>query len=133
MHEVHGPGLVRARRRSAVVPQLGLDPVLGRFVAQLQAQFAIDAPRLVLPVRTALAAQQHMNPAVAVAHARLADLSDPKFKGGLSGASRFVVVGGRINQEDAARAPDRNTPVATHLVDQLALPDRLQSFRRRAS
>ena len=37
MHEVHRPGLVRTRRRLAVLPQLGLDPALGRLVAQLQA------------------------------------------------------------------------------------------------
>lgn len=35
--EVHGPGLVRSRCRSAVAPQLGLDPSLRRFVAQLHA------------------------------------------------------------------------------------------------
>ena len=36
VHEVHRPSLVRSRRRPAVVPQLGLDPALGRFVPQLQ-------------------------------------------------------------------------------------------------
>ena len=34
MQEVHRPGLVRSRRWSAVLPQFGLDPALGRFVAQ---------------------------------------------------------------------------------------------------
>lgn len=44
-----------------------------------------------------------MNPPVAVAHARLANLSDPLFQVGLSGATRFVVIGGCIDLEQPHR------------------------------
>ena len=37
VHEIHRPGLVRSRCRTPVISQLGLDPSLWRFVAQLQA------------------------------------------------------------------------------------------------
>jgi hypothetical protein len=37
VNEVHRPGLVRSRCRSTVIPQLGLDSALRRFVTQLQA------------------------------------------------------------------------------------------------
>src|SRR5215212_2600728 len=74
-----------------------------------------------------------MNPPIAIAHARLADLPDPLFEVGLSGAVRLVVVGRGVHLEHAARPADRNLPLATHLVDQLTLPNRLQSFRRMAS
>lgn len=46
---------------------------------QLQAQLAIDAPRLLLDDAPALATQQHMHTPVAVAYACLADLPDPLF------------------------------------------------------
>jgi hypothetical protein len=74
MDEVHRSRLVRLRRRSPIVTQLGLDPALRRFVAQLQAQLAIDAPRLLLIDRPTFAAQQHMDAPITIAHARLADL-----------------------------------------------------------
>src|SRR5215212_933512 len=80
-----------------------------------------------------LAPEQNMNPPVAVAHARLAYLPDPLFQMGLSGAARFVMVGRGVHLEHAARPADRNIPLVPHLVDQLALPDRPQSFRRMAS
>src|ERR1041385_4664247 len=38
-----------------------------------------------------------------------------------------------VHLDHAASPADRYIPLATHLVDQLALPDRLQSFRRSAS
>src|SRR5689334_25365237 len=74
-----------------------------------------------------------MNAAITVAHSCLADVSDPLFEGGLSGATGLVVVGGSVEQEHMTRSPDRYIPVAAHLIDELALPDRLQSFRRSAS
>jgi len=64
---------------------------------------------------------------------RLTNLFNPLFEGSLPGATGLVVVGGRIDQEHAAGSPDRYIPVAAHLSNELALPDRLQSFRRRAS
>jgi len=43
VHEVHGPGLVRAGRIPPILAQLCLDPAFRRFVAQLQTQLAINA------------------------------------------------------------------------------------------
>src|ERR1700733_16135462 len=74
-----------------------------------------------------------MNAPIAIANPRLTNLFDPLFESSLSGATRLVVVGGRIDQEHAAGSPDRYIPIAAHLINELALADRLQSFRRRAS
>jgi hypothetical protein len=82
----------------------------------------VDAP--------AFTAQKNMNTPIAITDAGLANLFDALFKTGLSGATRLVVIGGRIDQEYATSAPDRNAPLATRLVNQLTLPDRPQSFRR---
>ena len=128
--EVHRPGLVRSRRRSTVIPQLGLDPTLRRFVAQLEAQFAVDAACLVLAVMPALATQNDMNAAIAVANANMADLLDPLFESSLTGATRFVMVGRPVKLKSLAGSADRHLPLAAHLVDELALPARLHSFRR---
>jgi hypothetical protein len=65
-----------------------------------------------------------MNPPIAVAHTGLAYLPDPLFKVGLSGATRLVVVGGRIDLKYPAGPPDRHTPFTMHRVNQLALPGR---------
>src|SRR5215218_1614177 len=82
---------------------------------------------------TTLASKQDMNTPIAIAYARLANLPDPLFEMGLSGAPRLVMVGGRFDLEHATCPSDRNVPLTSHLVDQLALPDRPQSFRRIAS
>src|SRR5277367_1472050 len=74
-----------------------------------------------------------MNAAVAVAYACLADLLDALFEASLSGATGLVVVGGDIDQEHTTGSPDRHVPVTAHLINELALADRLQSFRRSAS
>jgi hypothetical protein len=52
---------------------------------------------------------------------------------GPSAATRLVAVGGGVDLKYTAGPPDRNAPLAAHLVSQLALTDRLQSFRRTAS
>src|SRR4051794_24222890 len=130
MDEVHRPGLVRSRRWPAIIPQLGLDPTFRRLVAQLQAQLAIDPPRLVLPVAPSFAAKHDMNAAIAVANADMTDLPVPLFESSLTGATRSVVVGRSAELESPAGPADRHLPLATNLVDELALPARLHSFRR---
>ena len=80
-----------------------------------------------------LPAQKYMNASIAVQDAGLADLLDPVFEGSLSGATRFVVIGGCIDQEHTAGSSDRYIPVAAHLINELAAADKLQSFRRRAA
>jgi hypothetical protein len=76
----------------------------------------IDAP--------AFTAQKNVNTLIAVAYAGLANLFDALFKAGLSGATRLVMIGGCIDQEYTTSSPDRNAPLATCLVNQLALSDR---------
>src|SRR5689334_15418685 len=78
-------------------------------------------------------AQQHVHAPIAVAHAGLAYLPNPQFQFGLPGATGLVMVRGRVTQKDAACSSDRYAPLAAHLVNELALPGRLQSFRRSAS
>lgn len=53
-----------------------------------------------------------------------ASARDVPFNMGLPRATRFGVVGGRIDQEHLASTSDRYTPVTLHLVNQLALLDR---------
>ena len=128
VNKIHRPGLVRPRRRPAIIPQLGLNPALRRFVAQLQAQLAIDAPRLVLATAPTFTTQQDVNAAVAVANARMADLLDPMFEGSLAGATRLVMVGRPVKLERRAGPADRDLPLATDFVDQLALPASFIAF-----
>jgi hypothetical protein len=66
----------------------------------------------------------HMDTAVAVANACLANLLDPSFERGLPGSSGFVVVGRRIEPQDLAGSSDRYAPIHQHSVDQLALAGR---------
>ena len=61
------------------------------------------------------------------------DKANHLFEYGLSGVTKLVVMGGCIDLEHVTRPSDRHVPLATHLVNQLALPDRPQSFRRIAS
>jgi hypothetical protein len=77
--------------------------------------------------------QKHVRAAVAVAHAVAHIIFDAQFQIRLSGATRFVVIGRSLDQKHRAGPPDRNIPLAPHHVDQLALPERLHSFRRSAS
>ena len=51
---------------------------------------------------------QHMNSPIAVANSRLTYILDPLFEGSLSGATRLVAVGERIDEEHAAGSPDRH-------------------------
>src|SRR5579863_678810 len=74
-----------------------------------------------------------MDASIAIAHTRLANLSDALFEGRLSGATGSVVIGRGVELEHMAGSTDRYIPIAAHLINQLALADRLQSLRRRAS
>lgn len=117
--EIHRPGLVRSCRRPAIIAQLGLDPALGRSVAQLQAQFAIDAPRLVLAMAPAFTTQQDVNTAVAVADANMADFLDLLFEVSLAGATGLVVMDRAVKFESVTGPADRDLPFAADLVDSL--------------
>ena len=79
---------------------------------------------------TTLAPQQHMNSPVAIANARLANLSDALFQSGLSGATGFVVIRRCVDLEHATRPSDRYVPFATHLINQLALPEPSRAFNQ---
>src|SRR6516162_7639080 len=107
MYEVHRPGLVRARRRLAVLPQLGLDPPLGRLVAQL-----------------------HMNAPIAIAYTRRRHILDPFDQLSLPGSTRAVVVGRSFDWQRSASPSNAYPPGRACIVHHLPLPGRLQSFRR---
>lgn len=124
MHEVHCPRLIRPRGCAAVLPQLCLDPPLGCFAVQLQAQFPVNPAALLVIDAPALAPQQHMNTSVTVAHPRLADFPDPPLEAGLLGAAGLVAVSGGVHTEHSARPPDRHIPLTPHPVHQLALASR---------
>jgi hypothetical protein len=72
----------------------------------LQAQFEIDAARLVLAVMPVLATKNGMNSAIAVANANMADLLNPLFESSLTGATGLVVVGRTIKLESLAGPAD---------------------------
>lgn len=78
----------------------------------------------------AFTTQQDVNTTITVANTNMADLLDLLFEGSLAGATGFVVVGRPIELEGFAGLADRDLPLATDLLDQLALPARLDSFRR---
>jgi hypothetical protein len=65
-----------------------------------------------------------MHTAVAVSHAGRTNVFDPSLDSGLVVPTGLVVVGGGINFENPAGPPDRDIPLATHPVDQLALASR---------
>src|SRR6201986_5590967 len=99
MYEVHRPDLVRCCRRRSAIAQLRLDPALGRFVAQLQALLAIEPTYpfdIDLPSFTP---EKHVNPPIAVAHARLGNLFDPLAQGRLPGTLGAVVIGGAVDRK----------------------------------
>ena len=53
-----------------------------------------------------LTAQHEMHPAIAIAHAGLADLLYPAFETGLPGATRTIAVGGSNRRTPQARRTD---------------------------
>jgi hypothetical protein len=78
----------------------------------------------------AFATQEDMDSPVPVADVRLANLFDAGFQAGLLATTGFVMVGGPIEFEDAARPPDRDAPIIANRSRQLALASRPYSFRR---
>src|SRR4249920_365199 len=67
---------------------------------------------------------------VAVADTRGADLLDASLKDGLVGSTRAVVVSRGVHLDDPAGSSDRDVPLSPHVIDELALATRPQSFRR---
>jgi hypothetical protein len=133
VHEVHRPRLVRLDRRTTILPQLRLHAPLGHLVAQLQAQLLVEPVDPLGVDDPALAPQQHVDAAIAVAHPRLGDLLDPLHESGLRAALALVVVGRRLRPQHAAGPTDRNLPGAADLIDQPAPARRPYSFRDRTS
>ncbi len=65
-----------------------------------------------------------MHTAIAIAHARLADLLDAFFKTGLTGPTGFVMIGRRVKTKYATSTADRYAPIDQYPVDKLALAAR---------
>ena len=74
MDEVHRPDIVRSGRRGPVLAELGLDPALGRLVAELQSQLIVNPVGLLDVDVPALTAQENM-------HARSLRASDQFYVG----------------------------------------------------
>src|SRR5579863_9167472 len=117
MDEVHGPDLVGCGSCATIVAQLRLHSSLWGLVAQLQAQFVVNGMDLLQIDLPSLAAQKDMDAPVAVADPRGANLLDPSFQAGLLAAARFVVIGGTIEFQAAARPPDRDAPTVSALPE----------------
>jgi hypothetical protein len=130
VHEVHRPGLIRSRRRSTVLPQLGLDPALGRFVAYLQAHLPIQAidPLGIDP--PAFTAQQYVNAPITVANPGGGDLLDPFGQLSLPGSTGAVVVGRSFDRQRTASTSNAHSPGRARMIHHLPLSGRLQNFRR---
>ena len=118
---------------ATIVAQLRLHSSLRRLVAQLQAQFVVNAMGLLQIELPSLATQKNMDAPVAIADPRGANLVDPSFKAGLLTATGFVMKGRAIEFQNAACAPDRYAPFVTDRRRQLALASRPYSFRRMTS
>lgn len=65
-----------------------------------------------------------MDASISIANLRLANLPDPAFEGGLTGAAGLVVVGLGVERQDLACPPDRYRPVCQHPLNKLTLPGR---------
>jgi hypothetical protein len=76
-------------------------------------------PSPVLTDEPTLAPQQDMNASISVTHARLANLPDALFEAGLSGETRFVLVGGCVKPKH--RLADRNTSHSLRSFSMLAV------------
>ena len=112
MDEVHGPDLIGCGScATIVVAQLRLYPSLRRLVAQLQAQFVVNAMGLLQVDLPPFTTQKDMDASVAVQDACRANLFDPSFETDLLAATGFVMIGGPIEFQDAARPPDRDAPI----------------------
>ncbi len=72
----------------------------------------------------ALALEHNMHTAIAIPHTGYTDLLDASFKAGLIDATRFVVICGSIDFQDAEGPWNRNIPFLTNRIEQLALPSR---------
>jgi hypothetical protein len=96
--------------RGRVAPQLG----------------NVDRLTLTGSLRDILQCQNHRHlrivaKRVTVAHARLADVLDPVFKGGLIASLRLVDVKRAVDAEGRAGTPDRDLPLASQPVDKVTL------------
>ena len=100
------------------------DPALGRFVAQLQAFFGVEPVDPLHVHLPALAPQEHVDPAVAVADPGLGDLADALAQDRLRRPAGGVMGGRPAAPEHCACAPDAHLPDLPGLVDQLAAPRR---------
>jgi hypothetical protein len=76
-----------------------------------------------------LTPQHDMHTSIAITHSRLANLFDARLKESLIASTRSIAIALRIKPKRPACTADRHPPFASHLVDQLALSSRLQSFR----
>jgi hypothetical protein len=74
------------------------------------------------------ATQQHVNPPIAVAHARLGDLLDVLPEGSLPGTAGTIVIARTPDPQSTAGSSNADLPGRANVIDHLALPGRLHIF-----
>ena len=104
-----------------------------RLVAQLKAQLIVKTVRSLHVDLPPFAAKKNVDATMAIADARLADLTNAGFDAGLLAAAGFVVLGRGVHLQYPASPADRHTPVTANPVHQLAFASRPHSFRRMTS
>jgi hypothetical protein len=107
-----------------VLTQLRLYPPLRCLVPELQAQVPVELVSALVVHVPALLLEQHVHAPVAVANTRGADFLDASLKAGLIGSTGAIVVGRGVELGDPASPPDRDIPLSSQIVDELALPIR---------
>ena len=122
---------VEAARRSS--RSLAFTLLFGVLLRSCKAEFVVNAMGLLQVDLPPFTTQKDMDASVAVPDACTANLFDPSFETGLLAATGFVMIGGPIELQDAACAPDRYAPFVTDRRRQLALASRPQIFRRMTS
>src|SRR5262249_41530404 len=95
-----------------------------------QANLAIEPVHALRIHSPALAAQQHMDAPIAVAHAGRRNLLDPFGQLSLPGSTGAVVVGRSLHRQRSASTSNAHPPGRTHMIHHWPLSGRPQNFRR---
>ncbi len=127
-HEVHAPNVVSCGRWSSLLAVDRRRMAPGSFASQRQAFLDVEPVAALLAELPAFAPQQHQQPPVTKAHARLRQLAHPLSQRRPRIAAALVANAG---ETEAGRAdgPSLADLVSTHqVVHHFALPDRRQNF-----
>jgi hypothetical protein len=127
VEEVHRPHVIRPDCRLAILAELRLDTALRCLVPKLQTHLLVKLVGSFVVHLPTLAAQQHVDTPIPIPNTRLGDLLHARLECGLVGSAGAIVIGRGVDLENPAGPPDRDAPLTTHPVHQLALASRPQS------